>query len=570
MSIANEIARLQGAKADLKTAIEGKGVTVPAATKLDGYADLVDDIQAGGTEINNQDKSVTPTESQQTVTADSGYTGLGTVTVGAIDSNYVGSNITRRTANDLTASGAFVNVPRGYYEMDSSRSVPIITGAKPTAEKGTVSNHGVWVTPSITYAEGYIQAGTKSGTAVRVEASELVSGTKQINANGSDIDVTDYESVDVSVPNSYTASDEGKVVSNGALVAQGSQTITENGTYDTTLVDDVTVNVSGGGGNGYGGDGTWSRPLDMPKLDDMDVSGGDVVYMTYIASEALGFCDLNIKRSSGSFTFDIGTINNGTFIVDSTSTYSADTTVKKYFGSSAGGYKVIRIAGAIKEITTNRNSWTTYDGQYRYSGFQGIVEIYGELPRLNKINFYNVGRLKAVRLGNAPITDLSTAFYGNYFLESVDSNHWDVSNCTSLYMSFRDCNCLEKIDVSNWETGNVTDCRSAFQKIPATDIDISSWDMSSVGTNSGSMLQGTKFIEITIPATLANVGTYMFADDNQHLIYHFKSTTPPTLANANAFNGYRSQMKIYVPSSAVNDYKTATNWSTYANYIEGE
>lgn len=48
MSIASEISRLQTAKADLKTAIEAKGVTVPSSTKLDGYAALVDSIQAGG------------------------------------------------------------------------------------------------------------------------------------------------------------------------------------------------------------------------------------------------------------------------------------------------------------------------------------------------------------------------------------------------------------------------------------------------------------------------------------------------------------------------------------------
>lgn len=48
MSIATEITRLQTAKADLKTAIEGKGVTVPSATKIDGYADLVEAIQSGG------------------------------------------------------------------------------------------------------------------------------------------------------------------------------------------------------------------------------------------------------------------------------------------------------------------------------------------------------------------------------------------------------------------------------------------------------------------------------------------------------------------------------------------
>lgn len=48
MSIASEITRLQTAKADLKTAIEGKGVTVAASATLDDYADLVDSIETGG------------------------------------------------------------------------------------------------------------------------------------------------------------------------------------------------------------------------------------------------------------------------------------------------------------------------------------------------------------------------------------------------------------------------------------------------------------------------------------------------------------------------------------------
>ena len=48
MSIANEIARLQQAKSDLATSITNKGVTVPAATTIDGYAALVDQIQTGG------------------------------------------------------------------------------------------------------------------------------------------------------------------------------------------------------------------------------------------------------------------------------------------------------------------------------------------------------------------------------------------------------------------------------------------------------------------------------------------------------------------------------------------
>ena len=48
MSIASEITRLQQAKADIKTAIENKGVTVPSDATLDDYADLVDSISGGG------------------------------------------------------------------------------------------------------------------------------------------------------------------------------------------------------------------------------------------------------------------------------------------------------------------------------------------------------------------------------------------------------------------------------------------------------------------------------------------------------------------------------------------
>ena len=48
MSIQTELDRLQTAKADLKTALQDKGVTVLDATTLDGYGALVAQITAGG------------------------------------------------------------------------------------------------------------------------------------------------------------------------------------------------------------------------------------------------------------------------------------------------------------------------------------------------------------------------------------------------------------------------------------------------------------------------------------------------------------------------------------------
>ena len=48
MSVQSEITRLENAKAAIKSAIEGKGVTVPEATLLDGMAALIESIEAGG------------------------------------------------------------------------------------------------------------------------------------------------------------------------------------------------------------------------------------------------------------------------------------------------------------------------------------------------------------------------------------------------------------------------------------------------------------------------------------------------------------------------------------------
>lgn len=51
MSIQTELTRITNAKAAIKTAIEGKGVTVPAGTLLDGMASLIESIEAGNANV---------------------------------------------------------------------------------------------------------------------------------------------------------------------------------------------------------------------------------------------------------------------------------------------------------------------------------------------------------------------------------------------------------------------------------------------------------------------------------------------------------------------------------------
>lgn len=135
--------------------------------------------QGGG--VNNQNKSVTPTESQQLVTYDNGYTGLGTVTVGAISSTYVGSGITQRSSTDLTASGATVTVPAGYYSSQASKAVSSGSATGPSslsASSATVSTGtntitltktGVTTTPTV--SAGYVSSATSSTATVALTAS---------------------------------------------------------------------------------------------------------------------------------------------------------------------------------------------------------------------------------------------------------------------------------------------------------------------------------------------------------------------------------------------------------------
>lgn len=145
-----------------------------------------------------QTKTVSPNESQQVIQPDVGYDGLIKVSVGAIDSTYVGSAVPRKASADLTVSGNKITAPTGYYSTAASKTVAAGTAGTPVATKGAVSNHAISVTPSVTNTTGYITGGAKSGAAVSVAASELVSGTLSITDNGTK-DVTNYKSVNVNV-----------------------------------------------------------------------------------------------------------------------------------------------------------------------------------------------------------------------------------------------------------------------------------------------------------------------------------------------------------------------------------
>lgn len=75
---------------------------------------------------------------------------------------------------------------------------------------------------------------------------------------------------------------------------------------------------------------------------------------------------------------------------------------------------------------------------------------------------------------------------------------------------------------------------------------------------------------ITIPSKVTTIKTKAFYNCYSIAFYDFSAVTAvPTLENVDAFNNIPSDCQIRVPSSLVDTWKAATNWSTYADYIVG-
>ena len=155
-----------------------------------------------------------------------------------------------------------------YYRQMTVNNTAILVDPDPiqgssgggTLIEKTITENGTYLA-SQDDADGYslVDVNVPNSYVAQDEGKVVSNGTlisqlthKPITTNGTGIDTTIYSSVDVDVPNTYTSEDNGKVVNNETLVSQTAYptTITQNDTYDTTNYNRITVNVSSGGGTG--------------------------------------------------------------------------------------------------------------------------------------------------------------------------------------------------------------------------------------------------------------------------------------------------------------------------------
>ena len=208
--------------------------------------------------------------------------------------------------------------------------------------------------------------------------------------------------------------------------------------------------------------------------------------------------------------------------------------------------------------------WSGGPSGYNY-GFSSIKDIVipNSVTTIGKGAFCYCTNLTHITIPNSVTSIGSCAFYVCESLTSITI----PNGVTSIDdAAFSKCTNLTSITIPNGVTSigervfyNCSNLRSITIPNSVTSIGEEAFQSCSSLTN------------ITIPDSVTSIGPGAFNRCSSLVSVTVESTTPPTLESRYGdyghFDNNASGRKIYVQSASVNTYKTATNWSTYANDI---
>ena len=204
-------------------------------------------------------------------------------------------------------------------------------------------------------------------------------------------------------------------------------------------------------------------------------------------------------------------------------------------------------------------------GSYAFSGCSSLTSIdFGENSQLTSIGeyaFYNCSGLTEVDLSNCTnltsIGDYAFSYCSGLTSISLPSSLTSIGN-----YAFSDCRGLTGISLPSSLTsiGNYAfyGCSSlASIEIPSS--------VTSIGS---AVFSGcSSLTSIEIPNSVTSIGNAAFYSCRSLTTMRIEATTPPTLQSTNAISTATTQ--IQVPMASVDAYKTATNWSNFADIIVG-
>ena len=318
-----------------------------------------------GATINNQNVTIIPTESEQTITASSGYTGLGTVTIEAIDNTYIGSAITTRSSADLSASGATVNVPAGYYGSAASKAVTTTTQATPVI---SIDANGK-IVATVTQGTGYVTGGTKSANQqMTTKSATTITPTNAIQtAVAKDVYTTGVISI--------------------AAVPTETVTLTSNGTHNATsgkFWSSVTVSVPSGINNQN--KTVTSSTATQTVSADSGYSGLGVVTINAIATAAQATPVATIANATGiisaTATQAAGYVSAGTKTGTAQLTTQAGKTVTPTATTqtAVASYRWTTGTITVAAVPTDTNNTFTTNGTYTPASGKWFAEVEVNVP----------------------------------------------------------------------------------------------------------------------------------------------------------------------------------------------
>ena len=334
----------------------GDTVTVPAgyyasqATKAvsAGSATAPASISGTSATVSTGTNTLTLTKTVSvTPSVPAGYVSSGTAGNSSVS---LTASVNTRSSSDLTASGDTVTVPAGYYSSQATKAVTAGTAGTPTATKGTVSNNSISVTSSVTNTSGYITGSTKTGTAVTVAASELVSGNLEITQNGTDIDVTNYATVSVSV--------SGGGAQRKTIIPE--QTVTASGNYNEVTFleplvegDSYIMTVNGTEATGtaqtvYGGLYLWYGNMSNNNPCFEYVANTNKMYWDTLDSSLYGTYTLKVEQEIS---------NRTTIVPEQTITVSSNYTYITMISPLVTGETYYY---TVNGVETTETAWSDY------------------------------------------------------------------------------------------------------------------------------------------------------------------------------------------------------------------
>ena len=204
------------------------------------------------------------------------------------------------------------------------------------------------------------------------------------------------------------------------------------------------------------------------------------------------------------------------------------------------------------------NGWST--NLYVNNSQVTDLTIPTDITELKSYTFYNAETITSVTI---PSTVTSIDGSGT-FQQSGLRNVTVPSSVTSWHGSDTFSYCTSLTDATLNNSGNIGDyafdgCRNLTSVTFGNNI---------TEIKSGAFQSCESLTDITFGDNITSIGGYAFNNCTSLTSVTFNSPTPPTI-DRTSFNRIPSTCKFYVPCSAVNTYRTASVWSTYASQIVG-